>query len=219
MDSTAWPNPPVLRGSLPDELLTGAIFGGGGSNDAGGGPSTTVSARAAPATMPEATSTVAVPSTAAAASESGMGAYLVRFSLLLNITLSAFPTFEPALREQLALAVGLTRAEATCVSLSFLAARRGQLPPPAAGAIAVDVTISLLDAASAARAAASLTVAAIDAALASVGLPAAIITSSATVSTLSVSAASTAAFVSPGALALILVLAAVASAAATTTSA
>lgn len=70
-----------------------------------------------------------------------------------------------ALREQLALAAGLSRADAGLVQLAVRAARR------AASSVAVDVTINLPDAAAAARAKTALTSDAINSAARSAGLP------------------------------------------------
>ena len=105
--------------------------------------------------------------------------FQVKLSLLFQVSLAAFTdSTKQTLKEQMAVTAGLTKADASRVSLSLRAARRRQL---LAESVAVDVTINMPDAASASKAAGQLTPAAISTALSSANLPAATVTTQATV--------------------------------------
>jgi hypothetical protein len=89
--------------------------------------------------------------------------------------LAAFnASVQQTFKEQMAVAAGLAKSDAAArVQIAFRAARRRLLD---GGSVAVDVTISMPDAASASRAASSLSAGNINALLAAAGLPAATVT-------------------------------------------
>jgi hypothetical protein len=101
----------------------------------------------------------------------------VKISLTLPMTPAAFnASVQQTFREQMALAAGLPKADAAArVLLAVRAAARRRLLD--GGSVAVDVTISMPDAAAAKAAVASLTESKINARLAEAGLPPAAVTS------------------------------------------
>jgi hypothetical protein len=102
----------------------------------------------------------------------------VLLSLTLPIPLSAFnASVQQSLKEVLAVAAGLTRADSARVALTARASRRRLL---ASGGVAVDAAVSMPDAAAASRAVAGLTADRINAGLAAAGLPPATIPAPAT---------------------------------------
>jgi hypothetical protein len=90
--------------------------------------------------------------------------------------LAAFDaSVQQTFKEQMAVAAGLAKSDAAArVQIAFRAARRRLLD---GGSVAVDVTISMPDAASASKAVSSLSAGNINALLAAAGLPASTITS------------------------------------------
>ena len=102
----------------------------------------------------------------------------VKVSLTLPMPLAAFnATVQQTFKEQLAVAAGLPKSDAAArVAIAFRAARRRLLD---GGSVAVDVTISMPDAAAAGKAVSALTASNINAQLAAAGLPPATVTSAA----------------------------------------
>jgi hypothetical protein len=96
----------------------------------------------------------------------------------LSLNLAAFnASVQQTFKEQMSVAAGLPKSDAAArVAITFRAARRRLLD---GGSVAVDVTITMPDAASASKAVSSLTASNINAQLAAAGLPPATITSAA----------------------------------------
>jgi hypothetical protein len=117
--------------------------------------------------------------------------YQVKLTLLFQMSVASFnanTSLQQSLKEQMAVTVGLNRADATRVQLAARAARRRQL---LADTAVIDVTINMPDVASANKAVTLLTSAAIASALSSAGLPPATVTSPASSSSPATGAAST----------------------------
>ena len=133
----------------------------------------------------------------------------VKLSLTLAMPLADFnASIQQTLKEQLAVAAGLPRSDAAArvlIAFRAAAARRRLLAAAAAGSVAVDVTISMPDSASASKAVQSLSAGSINTHLAAAGLPPATVTSTAalgsTAAPLSSGAAPAGTRMSPGRLA------------------
>jgi hypothetical protein len=106
--------------------------------------------------------------------------YKVKISLLLATTIEAFKnnaTMQKSLREQLAVAAFLTKADYEKVDLQYASARRRLL----ATGVAVNATISVADKTAADKAVTGLTEANINSLLSTAGLPKATVTTPASV--------------------------------------
>lgn len=115
----------------------------------------TVSSLPKPGPSSSSSSTAASPSTPAPSPTTT--SYQVKLSLLFQMSVASFnanTSMQQALKENMAVTAGLTRADASRVQLAARAARRRQL---LADTATVDVTINMPDAASATKAATLLT--------------------------------------------------------------